>query len=94
MRLSKKYGGLQFFAPSAIRIYVNGEMVILAYKDGSAYWSENASLNPKAYSIDSNNQVVWENSEFLAYNDVIVLGSDFIVANGNYTTIGGGFNYE
>lgn len=90
MRLSNKYGELQFFAPSLITVYVNDTAVGLVYQDGSITWSANASMNDYYYSIDSDNRVVWNDGKFLARNDVIVLGGDAIFANSNYTTVGGG----
>lgn len=95
MRLSNKYGGLQFFAlPNPIRIIVNGDIVTVE-GDRPVTFVHNASMNATFYTIDSNNQVVWNDGKFLAYNDVIVLGSDEIVSARSYTTIeGGGFINE
>lgn len=91
MRLSNKYGGIQFFAPSQLTVHVNDSAVMLAYKDGAdTSWSINASLNTTIYSIDSDNRVVWNDGKFLAYNGAIVLGSESIIASGNYTTVEGG----
>lgn len=93
MRLSNKYGGLQFFAPApelgTTYIYVNSVFTGINIKNGIRF-SINADNNATRYTIDSNNQVVWNDGKFLAYNGVIVLGSDEIVANRYYTTVEGG----
>ena len=93
MRLSNKYGGLQFFAvpdPGRIDIVVNGSNVTININPTAANntFAAAASNNSKTYTINSNNQVVWYDGKFLAYNNVIVLGSDQIVSNRSYTTVG------
>ena len=94
MRLSNKYGGLQFFAvANPVYITVNGTKVMLE-GDEPVTFAYNASANTTSYTIDSNNRVVWNDGKFLAYNDVIVFGSNSIVANGNYTTVEGGGEYN
>lgn len=94
MRLSNKYCGLQFFAmPNPTRIIVNGDIVTVE-GDSPATVVHNANGNANNYTIDSDNQVVWKDGKFLAYNGVIVLGSDEIVSARSYTTIEGGFINE
>lgn len=93
MRLSNKYGGLQFFAvldPGRIDIVVNGSNVTININSTVANntFAAAASNNSTTYTINSNNQVVWYDGKFLAYNNVIVLGSDQIVSNRSYTTVG------
>lgn len=96
MRLSNKYGGLQFFAPvpdpGTSDIFVNGSSVVININPVVANntFAAVASNNSTIYAIDSNNQVVWNDGKFLAYNNVIVLGSDEIVNYRSYTTIEGG----
>lgn len=46
MRLSEKYGGIQFFAPEVALVYVNGSKVFIYYRQEIGHtWSERASLN-------------------------------------------------
>ena len=88
MRLSKKYSGLQFFAPYPIRIYVNDDTIQIIVWHGT--FATDQESNPALYTIDSDNRVVWNDGKFLAYNDVIVLGTDDMVDGRQYTTVGGG----
>lgn len=89
MRLGDQYGGLQFFATPEVNttlIYVNGESISGLYTKAGNTWTICVSDNTNLYTINSSNQVIWD-GKFLAYNGVIVLGSDTIVSDGAYTTI-------
>lgn len=89
MRLSKKYGGLQFFAPApepnTISISVNGENVVLYYTETTNTFSKIAAASSAPYTI-SDNKVVWNDGTILQYNGTDVLPTDTVVANAAYTT--------
>ena len=92
MRLSKKYGGLQFFgAPNPsyfISIVVNGINKQLVADSG--IWEKDADNNANLYTC-VNNQVIWKsNSGILQYNGTTVHPTDQIIHGGSYTTIDGG----
>lgn len=79
LKLSKKYGGLQFFAPPKAIVNVNGEDYSLSYNDAAPdyTWGGNANEvgNSDYYTISGNN-VVWNNGEILQSNGVDVLPTD------------------
>lgn len=77
IKLAKKYGGLQFFAPAKVQVNVNGEDYNLSYNDAENIltWGGNADLNADFYTISGNN-VVWNNGEILQENNIDVLPTD------------------
>jgi len=88
IRLSKKYSGLQFFAPEDHYINVNGSSVqIYLSTSYNATWLDNANYltNPSLYKI-VDDKVMWYNSVILQYKGVDVSPTDFIHDYEDYTT--------
>jgi len=82
LRLSKKYGGLQFFAPVTLNITVNGTAYVIF--DGGT-WEACQPGNSDNFTISGNN-VVWNDGTILQYNGADVLPTDTVIDNGAYTT--------
>lgn len=88
IRLSKKYSGLQFFAPEDHYINVDGSSVqIYLSTSYNATWLDNANYltNPSLYKI-VDDKVMWYNSVILQYKGVDVSPTDFIHDYEDYTT--------
>lgn len=85
---------LQLYAPPRVTtamITVNGAEIRLDIEVFS--WENNLSALLGWYTLPYTvveGKVIWENGQTLQYNGIDVLGTDKIIANGIYTTDGGG----
>ena len=68
-----------------LNIYINGLGEAVNTLDGMTTFADFANVNTTKYTI-SDNKVMWHDGNQLYYNDVAVLPSDAVVADGQYTT--------